>query len=117
MQTHWPIYQMIEQEIDKLCEKPFNELLFEKHARINFATYILPKIQKLELWWISVEERLPEFWEDVLVYDNGFHYEAYRTRKNSLWNWNWLILNTFHAEEAIAYNVTHWMPLPLPPKE
>lgn len=58
--------------------------------------------------WISVDERLPE--------DDG-HYLCYTT--DGYYNFcvyygdgEWMILD----QEDLAQNVTHWMPLPEPPK-
>ena len=57
--------------------------------------------------WISVTERLPEPFETVLVYDStGKRIEAaYMTRHKE-----WLGV-------MIKNEITHWMPLPEPPKE
>ena len=58
--------------------------------------------------WISVEDRLPELFEDVFTYDGD---------GKILINW----LEEF--ESGIGYfayggkSVTYWMPLPEPPKE
>jgi hypothetical protein len=58
--------------------------------------------------WISVEERLPEEDETVLYYDEKyvsacmFFSEEFNT------------LDTY--ESSIVDGVTHWMPLPEPPK-
>jgi hypothetical protein len=61
--------------------------------------------------WISVKERLPEnYYQDVLVYDS---------RDNCLF----IAVMTYKGEwivphyEDYEFNITHWMPLPEPPKE
>ena len=56
--------------------------------------------------WISVKERLPEDEEEVLVFADGkIHLMFYRR-----------VLAVFE-ECSDESNVTHWMPLPEPPKE
>ena len=63
--------------------------------------------------WISVKERLPEDQRSVLTV-NG-HGEI---RIMGLWSkrgdeWTWV-----HNDRMMHYNdITHWMPLPEPPKE
>lgn len=57
--------------------------------------------------WISVKDRLPEYDVTVLVYCD------YR---------NWYSLGHFHINNDLwicspHQPVTHWMPLPQPPKE
>ena len=59
--------------------------------------------------WISVKERLPEAGEDVLVYLGGGKIDVC-----------WLIHNMFWGASGALYDlddVSHWMPLPEPPKE
>lgn len=60
--------------------------------------------------WISVEERLPEIGRTVLTSDGV-----------DVWtNWRLRVGNKGVVEIQWAYNVeevTHWMPLPAPPKE
>ena len=63
--------------------------------------------------WISVEERLPDDQRDVLAV-NGHGY----IRMMGLWGkrgeqWRWL-----HNGRFVHYNdISHWTPLPEPPKE
>lgn len=57
--------------------------------------------------WISVKERLPEIWQNVLVYrkDNEPHAEF------RCFSGGW------DMDEKYRNPVTHWMPFPEPPKE
>lgn len=59
--------------------------------------------------WISVKNRLPKDGEFVLTYKNGIvDVQMYEKNRNG-WiqgNWFWSMAT-----------VTHWMPLPEPPKE
>jgi len=58
--------------------------------------------------WISVEEQLPEFGQEVLVaHDTGWIGMA------SLFDDGWFNIS-FHNDKN---SVTHWMPLPEPPEE
>jgi hypothetical protein len=61
--------------------------------------------------WISVEDRLPEYGYDVLVYTFGDVYAAYLNRSyddGDIW--------TGYGAEPVA-GVTHWQPQPDKPKE
>ena len=63
--------------------------------------------------WISVEDRLPEEGQIVLVHQkDGFIYCAENFAGNVLMSPGWFIDNySWDAKE-----VTHWMPLPEPPE-
>ena len=57
--------------------------------------------------WISVKDRLPKNWEDVLVYNEatkvisiGYYYDAL----------GWYLQN------GDCILISHWMPVPEPPK-
>ena len=62
--------------------------------------------------WISVKDRLPENREDVLVV--AFWHERWNVQ------WGWYAPNgrVWHVGlmEETDYPVSHWMPLPQPPK-
>ena len=60
--------------------------------------------------WIPVTDRLPKDDSPVLVYKSR-HSEAYGNMETAYY-WN---QRTW--EGCIGENVTHWMPLPQPPKE
>ena len=60
--------------------------------------------------WISVEERLPDVAEKVITYNGDFVSE----------NWLCTVASKDGRINVWAYSegfVTHWMPLPEPPKE
>ena len=60
--------------------------------------------------WIPVTERLPEAGERVLCYCRANIYEVMKMRTDGDWVYdtNHIYMHSF---------VTHWMPLPTPPKE
>ena len=61
--------------------------------------------------WISVKDRLPEYMCGVIVYIESL------CGKNFI-DKDIFVNNVFHYQEDNPYiNVTHWMPLPEPPKE
>lgn len=64
--------------------------------------------------WISVKDRLPELGTDVLCFDQleGMHVQ--RLEKDTLCGTVWFD----YYDQGINLDwVTHWMPLPEPPKE
>lgn len=64
--------------------------------------------------WISVDERLPENGQIVLFHQkDGFIYCAEYFAGNALMSPGWFIDN----DSWDAKDVTHWMPLPAPPKK
>lgn len=71
------------------------------------AADAIERLQKPQ--WIPVTERLPEFDTEVLVY-------AYN---HNIWVWEYHG-NAWEAEDGFYHEVdvvTHWMPLPEPPKD
>ena len=60
--------------------------------------------------WISVEERLPEESGDYLTYHGRFYMEIYFNADLCMWNVR------FDDLENEIKSVTHWQPLPEPPK-
>lgn len=77
--------------------------------------------------WISVKDRLPEDGQEVLVISHGWGerlvYVGQYKRVESETSWltgitpkvsNWLLWGWSYIKEP---QVTHWMPLPEPPKE
>lgn len=71
--------------------------------------------------WISVEERLPELFEDVLTYCINVSGETYALGErymavDRLVKWNDGYRTCFRTDRFFG-EVTHWMPLPKEPKE
>ena len=61
--------------------------------------------------WISVDDRLPEPWEQVLIYSrHDFCESAFYIGVPGEW------CSTWNHEMLDADSVTHWMPMPNPPK-
>ena len=63
--------------------------------------------------WISVEERLPEPGQGVLVYDDC----EYMSVADYTHDKHFPTVYEFHVNGEYEPGVTHWMPLPEPPKE
>ena len=61
---------------------------------------------KEQTTWISVKDRLPEKYEEVLVYSAKYGVQV-----------DWIADNTDYLWWNYGELVTHWMPLPEPPKE
>lgn len=66
--------------------------------------------------WISVEERLPEMGKDVLCYcefgiSKGMTVAGRFYANETVIRWM-----SFETEDNTKYRITHWMPLPEPPK-
>ena len=61
--------------------------------------------------WISVDDRLPEPWKQVLIYSRyDFCESAFYIGVPGKWRVTW------NHEMLDADSVTNWMPLPQPPK-
>ena len=62
--------------------------------------------------WISVKERLPERKTIYLV-----HYKHAYSDVDGYWAMGTTFFDGIQFNVGYAYKVTHWMPLPEPPKE
>jgi hypothetical protein len=67
--------------------------------------------------WISVKDRLPEDITDVLTY--GYHWKHQIAQLDFLGGNEkaWYGKNIGFIGRVNSTNITHWMPLPYPPKE
>ena len=65
--------------------------------------------------WIAVTERLPKLHEEVLVCNKDYGLSELGFAMVAVWDGtNWI--ETWNKIDAI-HCITHWMPLPEPPKE
>ena len=88
----------------------------EIERAIDSAPTVDPESMRPAAGWISVKDRLPGVFDEVLVYFNGFISIAWREtekRKNGIVGWHW---DSQMSYQESLVNVTHWMPLPQPPK-
>lgn len=91
------------------CDKEF---LVEANALYN-AGY------RKQSEWISVDERLPRSQQMVLCYTpcDGYIFVGYYQKVDSpYWKSYWNIITAMRSTKKITKKVTHWMPLPEPPK-
>ena len=63
--------------------------------------------------WISVKDKLPDYFTSVLVWcpGNKCIYAAYRNTRQE-----WCTFGDTIAGHVVVNMVTHWMPMPQPPK-
>lgn len=105
----------VSSEIKREAADAIEELQADKTALNGTVTNLLEQIKDLgEPRWIPVTGRLPLYGQDVLatrVFGDGEKCQEILMAHVAVWNeetgekwWN-------------ATNITHWMPLPEPPKE
>lgn len=103
-------------------EKDGYKMTICKMRRELYSMAITALREQEQSKWISVKERLPDNKEHdwvlaQVVEDNGFMHipkvMEYRQNRNDWFEetYGWL------SEHNGAFTVTHWMPLPQPPKE
>lgn len=97
----------------------FSVLAYDALAYIQQLDDHIRDLTKMMPKWISVEERLPKICELVLVIASGKPKENVKLIDAviiaSYWGDEGWIADAFDGWGKL--NVTHWMPLPDPPKE
>ena len=89
------------------CEKDFYDAEFENALALAIDAIKKQATQE----WISVKDRLPEPWKQVLIYSQyDFCEVALYIGIPGKWRVTW------NHDMLDADSVTHWMPLPQPPK-
>ena len=104
-------------EIEDLIHSMDAELTLVKKERddlrkgMEAATSLLDEYAQTFPRWISVEERLPEDYEDVVIIMRNGASSWYRVAYREYGGWS------FGGGRRVTDEVTHWMPIPQAPKE
>ena len=100
-----------------LCQQAadaIEELQSDNTALNGTVSNLIQQIAELSKpKWIPVTERLPEAGERVLCYCRANIYEVMKMRTDGAWVHN----DKVYDSAYMSGFVTHWMPLPAPPKE
>ena len=100
--------------ICNFCEHFKNKGACEKHKKEVIADNMIANGVTVQEW-ISVDDRLPEdsndgFADAVLVTDGFIQHMAYFV------GGEWRFAESGEIKEPMWYRITHWMPMPEPPK-
>ena len=93
----------------KLCSKRFDDQYSDRTISIIADHLIANGVTVQE--WISVDDRLPEEKVNCIV-----HYKHAYCDNDDYWAIGICFYDGEKFQVGLAYKVTHWMPLPLPPK-
>lgn len=85
----------------------------EKATVLQDAADAMEQLEATVPRWIPVTERLPEAGKRVLCYCRANIYEVMKMRTDGDWVHNDQVYDSTYMGKF----VTHWMPLPEPPKE
>lgn len=89
-----------------------------------FSVNHKPTLTDAEIGWIDVNDRLPEFETDVLLFDNWKSRDGkqmkdirvgYLSEYTKLKSSNGEVVSCEWKGTEFAFNITHWMPLPPTP--
>lgn len=98
----------------KACNKHIEDMKKTIHDLTETNDELKSKLNEGSGLWISVEERLPEVGEDVLIkYENNL-ISGFLQSKNE---WCCYTGNGWVTAADESESPTHWMPLPKPPKK
>jgi len=90
----------------------------QSDGRFMLAAYVDKHLPK----WVSVEDRLPEFDTEVLVYQPNWKGQlvtvaVFEGTDSSGYKFQFDLTNAMVHQADARYSVTHWMPLPEAPTE
>ena len=109
---------MTREEAAKLLEKQFDESCgdyrYQNKDKLDYEDALWLAITALreQMEWISVKDRLPEEKVNCIV-----HYQHSYCDNDGYWAIGFCCYDGEKFQFDPAYKVTHWMPLPEPPKE
>lgn len=93
-----------------LAGGPWAELEEAKAAaEADWQARVKEALEPVPSGWISVKERMPEDWDDVLITNGEFVCRGYCN--NAVW------FASSDGGEFDPEEITHWQPMPEPPKE
>jgi hypothetical protein len=94
-------------DADAVIEK-YGDWYVEEGPEIGFIGALKSLIdeQQTVSGWISVKDRIPDTYKAVITYDK---YSGVKE--------NWLLKSKPCVSWSQGFHVTHWMPLPEPPKD
>lgn len=107
-----------EELAEQWCAEHICHLQMTCHAEAFLAGYAAAQPK-----WISVKDRLPEDGQIALtICDNGKMFLLQKVSDEMFgvpiyWNYCCGFDKELGPNESYCYDVTHWMPLPKPPKE
>lgn len=116
-------------EKSKLCDRNCGECDIAQNDLevIEMYDFVISMVEALQgrSKWISVEDRLPPDNQVVIGYTpvDGYMFVGFhKTRKYSFTDASysysyWYIITSMRSTKRMCKKVTHWMPLPEPPKE
>lgn len=100
----------MEKLVDLLTNSPQLDVLDWTTGWEEAANYLIAHGVMVQEW-IPIKDRLPKDWTDVLVLSRfGFLETAVYTGTPGKWRIGW------NGDMLEADSITHWMPLPKPPK-
>lgn len=91
---------------------------------VEVVSQLLPTLTDAEIGWVDVNDRLPEFETDVLLFDNWKSRDGeqmkdirvgYLSEYTKLKSSNGEVVSCEWKGTEFAFNITHWMPLPPTP--
>ena len=108
---------MTREEAAKLLEKQFDESCgdyrYQNKDKLDYEDALWLAITALreQMEWISVKDRLPEEKVNCIV-----HYKHAYCDYDDYWAIGFCFYDGEKFRIDLSYKVTHWMPLPQPPK-
>ena len=106
-----------EDDVLDIIERVTNEAVEKKQRKYLIQPRIIAEIAALKptesAMWISVDDRMPPYGQRVLVINETYNEKNGYTKYNS-----GVTIRQPHLDFTFwGFKITHWMPLPEPPKE